>query len=196
MTKIETLIKEASFAIVDASGNNLNVMWELGVVTSLKKPSIVIVEEEQCDRMSYILMRYEILKYSTKNDNKKFLSGLNEILSKYMGSEHVLENNEPERLLQKNEYDAAVISAFRLLEKSIHEVRKEYLDNHKYNFNKIILNNNIKINSSYSSLKSDFLNKTIIPDVLLKKFIDYVPIRNQIVHGTTYNVGKKRRRKL
>lgn len=192
MTKSETLIKEASFAIVDASGNNSNVMWELGVVTSLKKPNIVIVEGEQYEMMKDRLRNYEFLKYSTKNGNKEFLYGLNEILFKYMGSEHVPENNEPERLLQKNEYDAAVISAFRLLERSIREEREKYLDNYKCNFNELILNFNTKINSSYSYLKSDFLNKKIIPDALLKKFIDYISIRNQIVHGTTYNVGKKK----
>jgi hypothetical protein len=37
MAKIETLLKESSLIIVDASGNNANVMWELGMAMNLNK---------------------------------------------------------------------------------------------------------------------------------------------------------------
>lgn len=190
MTKSETLIKEASFAIVDASGNNSNVMWELGVVTSLKKQKIVIIEEDQYDMMKDNLKNYKFLKYSTKNNNENFIFELNKILSNYFGSMGALENSEPERLLKKNEYAAAVISSFRLLERKLRELNEKYFSKNNFNIN--ISKHYFRYKNGILPIKLNNKEEGDSFKKIIDNVINYFPIRNQIVHGIPYYVDKKK----
>jgi hypothetical protein len=180
MAKSETLLKESSFAIVDASGNNANVMWELGVIMSLKKNLIVIVEEEQYRAIPHNLSNLKCLLYSTNNDNQKFITQLNEGLSTLVQLSHLSNDNEPERLLRKNEYDAAVISSFRLLESTLREYDGVFFTKGSNRPMPIPLSQMLR-----------YLIDSNLPQDLVRKAIDYVRIRNQIVHVATTNISKK-----
>ena len=176
MVKSETLLKESSYVIVDASGNNANVMWELGTIMSLNKKHLIIVEEEQSQTMPSNLSNFRYLTYSTSNDNEDFIARLGEELSTWL---HLSElDDEPDRLLSKNEYDAAVISAYRLLEISLREYSGLFTKG--------------SIGSMPVSLTQMLrqLRDSNLPQDLVNKSIDYLRIRNQIVHGTAISTKK------
>jgi hypothetical protein len=177
MAKSETLLKESSFAIVDASGNNANVMWELGTIMSLNKKLIIIVDEEQTQAIPSALSDLRYLTYSTSNDNEDFIAQLGKELSTWLDFSEL--GNEPERLLRKNEYDAAVISAFRLLEISLRE------------YNSIFTKGSIRPMIVPLSQMLRQLRESNLPQDLVNKTIDYLRIRNQIVHETTMSANKK-----
>lgn len=177
MTKSETLLKESSFAIVDASGNNANVMWELGTIMSLNKKLIIIVDEEQTHAMPSNLSELRYLTYSRDNDNQEFIAKLGEELSTLL---HLSElDNEPNRLLRKNEYDAAVISAFRLLEISLRE------------YSNLFAYGSTRTMPIPLSQMLRYLKESNIPQNMVTRIINYLPIRNQIVHETTMGINKK-----
>lgn len=81
MAKSDTLLKESSFAIVDASGNNANIMWELDTIMSLNKKLIIILDKEKTQAMPSALSGLRYLTYSTTNDNGGFIAQLDKELS-------------------------------------------------------------------------------------------------------------------
>lgn len=177
MAKSETLLKESSFAIVDASGNNANVMWELGTIVNLNKKYLIIVDDELSQTIPLNLTNLQYYTYSTSNDNENFISRVSKEVSVWNQiSEH---DNEPDRLLRKNEYDAAVISAFRFLESSLYEY------------------SNIFSKGSTRSIPIGLtqilrqLKESNLPLELVDKAINDIRIRNQIVHGTAMSINKK-----
>lgn len=115
--KVDTLISKCSMAVVDLSGNNANVMWELGNAMSKVKKVILIVDKEQAGNLPSNLSGLFFLTYSLSEDNLEFSERLgyylNEIQDK---STYEGEVQNYHRLLEKEEYDAAVIMAFRYLE--------------------------------------------------------------------------------
>lgn len=177
MAKSETLLKESSLAIVDASGNNSNVMWELGTIMSLNKKIIIIIDEEQTQAIPSALGALRYLTYSTSNDNENFIVQLSEELSNWLHSSEF--DNEPDRLLRKNEYDAAVISAFRLLETSLRE------------YNSMFAKGSARTMPVPLSQILRQLRESNLPQNLINKAIVYLRIRNQIVHETTMGANKK-----
>lgn len=70
--KIDALISKSSMAIVDLSGNNANIMWELGNIMSKNKLSILIADENQSDDLPFDLQGIPLFKYSLYGDNKDF----------------------------------------------------------------------------------------------------------------------------
>lgn len=177
MAKSETLLKESSFAIVDASGNNANVMWELGTIMSLDKKLIIIVDKEQSQAIPSNLRNLRYLTYSTNNDNEEFIAQLGKELSAWLNFSDF--DNEPDRLLRKNEYDAAVISAFRLLETSLRE------------YNSLFTKGSTRPMPVPLSQMLRHLKESNLPQDLVNKTIDYLRIRNQIVHEVTVSANKK-----
>lgn len=177
MAKSETLLKESSYSIIDASGNNTNVMWELGVLSGLNKKIIIIIDKEQSQGIHFDLNNIPYLTYSTINDNEDFIAQLVEEISSWIQNSEI--DNEPGRLLMKKEYNAAVISAFRLLEISL---RKNYSLFARYSTKQMPV-------SMFHMLR--YLRKSNLPQDLLIKTIDYLPMRNKIVHETAIIVGKK-----
>ncbi len=177
MARSETLLKESSFAIVDASGNNANVMWELGTIMSLKKKLIIIVDEEQSQAIPTDMSNFRFLKYSINNDNEDFITQLSKELSTWFDLSEF--DNEPDRLLKKNEYDAAVISAFRLLEISLRE------------YNSLFTKGSIRPMPVPLSQMLRNLRDSNLPQDLINKTFDYLRIRNQIVHEVKMSANKK-----
>jgi hypothetical protein len=172
MAKSETLLRESSFVIVDASDNNMNVMWELGVTKGLNKKMITIIDESQLQTIPFNLRNTKILTYSTDRENEIFVEKLSEELSILFDSSQV--DNEPKRLLVKKEYNAAIISAYRLLEITLRK--------HDELFPKSSVR---KINMPlFQMLKRLRYNESNISQELINKVADNLHIRNQIVHST------------
>lgn len=171
--KIDALISKASMAIVDLSGNNANIMWELGNIMSKNKLSILIADENQSDNLPFDLQGIPLFKYSLYGDNKHFLDSLNISLQEYdkgkkndsQSAKHYL------RLFDKGEYNAAVIAVFRFLE--------------------ITLSRKFKLENASLIGSLNLLNTNNVEDrEILSKVKGYRQIRNNIVHNNV-NVGKK-----
>ena len=175
LAKIETLLKESSFVIIDASGNSASVMWELAMSMTLQKKLVVIGDERQSKSMPNNLRSAHYLLYSTSKDNENFMDQLKERISSFVQPIHTSGNNELS-LLKKSDYNAAVISAFRWLENS--------LRNH-VNYN---MKNSAKM-SLYGLMRH--LMESDLPQDLVSDVFNYLRIRNQIVHETTANISKE-----
>lgn len=170
--KVDTLISKCSMAVVDLSGNNANVMWELGNAMSKVKKVILIVDKEQAGNLPSNLSGLFYLTYSLSEDNLEFAERLgyylNEIQDK---STYEGEVQNYHRLLEKEEYDAAVIMAFRYLETLA-------TDNSR--------SKPVPFSSILSSLYSD--NEEFEPVILEAK--RYRQIRNRIIHENV-NLSKE-----
>lgn len=178
MTKSETLLKESAMAIVDASGNSASVMWELGVIMDLKKKLIIIADKEQFQGLPNSISNYDYLLYNTNKENEEFISCFNEKLISLSRTLIPKTDNEPSRLLNKNEYDAAVISAFRILESSLREYL--HIENRKSNISRPV---------PLIQMLGELRN-TGLPKELLYRIEDFISIRNRVVHTST-TVDKK-----
>ena len=171
--KTDALISKASMTIVDFSGNNANIMWELGNIMSKNKLSILIVDEDQSDSLPFDLQSLHLFKYNLYGDNKHFVDTLNDFLLFFNNGK----KNEPEaekdylRLFDKGEYNAAVIAAFRFLEITL---------SRKYDFVRISLMESLNLLNTNNAEDEEALYK-------VKK---YRKIRNNIVHNNV-NVGKR-----
>ena len=177
MAKSETLLKESAYAIVDASGNNANVMWELGTIINLNKKLIIIIDEGQTQSMPVDIAGVQYLRYSVSSDNEVFFSQLREALSNWV--DFVKFDNEPDRLLGKSEYDAAVISAFRLLETYLREYNSRFAQGATR-----------QIPIALTQMLRQLKNSNMPPE-LVNKIATFVPIRNKIVHEATTPITKK-----
>lgn len=172
--KIDTLISKASMAIVDLSGNNANVMWELGNAMNKGKRVILIVDSEQAEKLPSNLMGKFYLSYSFTGDNTVFIESLNKYVKElYSEKDSTNCKDEHHRLLEKNEYAAAVISAFRLLETTLSNKYSDYSKSSSSLNLLNVLNSNNKKNSE-----------------LIFKVKGYRKVRNTIVHANI-NISKK-----
>lgn len=174
--KIDTLINQASMAIVDISGNNKYVSWELGNAIGKSKDIMIIRDEDydQSDPIPYNIAHTISLKYSFHGDNTEFLKKVNEFFSNLLNRDNskLFEIDEANRLLSKKEYAAAVILSFRNLEICM---RKNLCDN-EYSTTASLL----------SSLRSN--DKKMVG--LISQVRSFNKIRNELVH-TKSDVDKK-----
>lgn len=171
--KIDTLISQSSMAIVDLSGNNANVMWELGNAMSKDKHVILIVDSEQSGKVPSNLSGIFYLIYSVSGDNSAFLQSLNQHLRKLRDfKENFGDNDNPQRLMVKKEYTAAVILAFRLLETTLSNKFKDYTSGPT-----LSVLDKLNTNNEY--------NRS-----LLFKIKEYRKVRNALVHTNT-SISKK-----
>ena len=167
--KIDTLISKSSMAVVDLSGNNANVMWELGNVMSKAKKSILIVDNEQSENLPSNLKGLYFLKYSLSGDNSSFIKALNKYLVELNENKSNAEDHF--RLLEKGEYDAAVIAAFRLLETTLSDM----IDTKK--------------SAPFLSALNLLDTNNERDEMLLQKVKEYRKVRNNIVH-TNVRISK------
>lgn len=171
--KIDTLISKASIAIVDISGNNANVMWELENLMSKKKFVIMIGDINPSEITLFDVSEIPYLKYSISGDNADFLDGLTRCIRQWSAYRSQTSMNEDYfRLLEMGEYNAAVIAAFRFLETTLRE--------HFHQNNNPAVMGYLNLLNTYN--EKDKNN--------LKKVKAYVAIRNEIVH-TNQKVNKK-----
>lgn len=171
--KTDALISKASMTIVDLSGNNVNIMWELGNIMSKNKLSILIVDEDQSDSLPSNLQGLPFLKYNLYGDNKHFVNSLNKFIQEhYKDKKNEVEDEKDYlRLFDKGEYNAAVIAAFRFLEITL---------SRKYDFARLSLMESLNLLNTNNAEDEEVLYK-------VKK---YRKIRNNIVHNNV-NIGKR-----
>ena len=171
--KADALISKASMTIVDFSGNNANIMWELGNIMSKNKLPILIVDENQSDSLPSCLQGLSFLKYNLYGDNEHFVNTLNKFLQEHdKGKKNESEDEKDySRLFDKGEYNAAVIAAFRFLEITL---------SRKYDFARLSLMESLSLLNTNNAEDEEFLYK-------VKK---YRKIRNNIVHNNV-NIGKR-----
>lgn len=171
--KIDSLISKASMVIVDLSGNNANIMWELGNVMSKNKLSILIVDEDQSEGLPFDLQGIRFFKYSLYGDNKHFVDSLNRFLQEHNKDKKNESENEKDylRLFNKGEYNAAVIAAFRFLEVTL---------SRKYGLEKASLIETLNLLNTNNAEDKKVLYKVKM----------YRKTRNNIVHNNV-NIGKR-----
>lgn len=170
--KVDTLITKCSMVVVDLSGNNANVMWELGNAMSKAKNVVLIVDKEQAGNLPSNLSGLFYLTYSFSEDNFEFVDSLERYLNEIQDkNEYVDGIQNYHRLLEKEEYEAAVIMAFRYLETLLTDVSSPK----PVPFSMIL--------SSLYTENEEF--KTVISETK-----QYRQIRNRIVHGSV-NLSKE-----
>lgn len=171
--KIDALISKSSMSIVDLSGSNTNIMWELENILSKDKLSILIADKEQSKSVPFNLQKIHFFTYSLYDDNQHFIDSLNHFLQEHnKNKKNKLENGKDYlRLFNNGEYNAAVITAFRFLEETL---SKKY---------------NLERTSQIETL--NLLNTNNAEDKeILYRVKKYRKTRNNIVHNNI-NIGKR-----
>ena len=166
--KADLLINKSFMSIVDISDNNANVMWEYGHLTAKGKEVVLIRDKDVENNVPINISMAPYFEYSLTDDNEDFIEALEGVIQKIAISQNKLKNQEEHfRLLQKGEYNAAVISVFRFLE--------------------ITLTNKFGANNSHSALMLlRLLNTNTQEDrENLQRAREYLSIRNKIVHTDT-----------
>lgn len=165
MRKVELLINKSFMSIVDISGNSANVLWECGNLMAKGKDVILIGDKDVESNVPINISMAQYFEYSLIEDNEKFIENIERVIRKIATSQNKLKNQEEYfRLLQKGEYNAAVISVFRFLE--------------------ITLVNRFSTSNSHSVLMIlKLLNSNSQKDRKnIEKAIKYLSVRNKIVH--------------
>ena len=173
--KSEALLREASLVIADISGNSEAVKWELVRVRNMSKNLIIIADREQENLKLQSLGHQARVFYSLDGDNQDFICRLEQIISELVSTSDNSLPTEPQRLLEKKEYDATIVSSFRLLEMTLRQYCRA---------------NGIPLyrEGTLSSMLKQLLKNRVKAD-LIEPVINDLRIRNCIVHGIEANVG-------
>jgi uncharacterized protein YutE (UPF0331/DUF86 family) len=183
IAKITALINRAEFVVVDIATQN--TYFELGIALSNKdsKTRVLIIQEEgspiPSDIAGYLYLSRPIDPYQ----NTEILA--EQIENWFNQALEPLRHNyveEPERLLKKKEYRAAVISSISLFESFIRERLSEFT-------------NIRKSNKSLYSLVQLALEFQIIQPEQMANLKEWMYIRNNAVH-TTKKVSYQQARKI
>ncbi|PQJ12318.1 SIR2 family protein [Flavipsychrobacter stenotrophus] len=187
LAKISALIDKAEILVMDISSQNNNVMLELGMATAKGNSKKILVFKDEDDQIPSDL------------GGITYINKPNDIFTDYEGFFNEVENwfrdiaevyreyfeNEPSRLLNKNEYRAAIVSAISLLEKtlrskiSINETQYKYRAIPLFQIVRIAVEQNIVDKKDYITLRQG------------------LEIRNTIVHSTTaISITKDKAKKI
>ncbi|QUO20764.1 SIR2 family protein [Clostridiaceae bacterium Marseille-Q4143] len=170
--KVDMLISKTAMAILDLSGNNAHIMWELGNIMSKNKPFIVIADENQVDSLPFKLKEIQLFKYSLYGDNERFINELSNFLKTHYKEKDEAENEKDYvRLFNKGEYNAAVIAAYRFLEITMSK---------RFVFDETSLMKSLNLLNTNNAEDKEALFKVK----------EYRKIRNSIVHENVM-IGKK-----
>ncbi|MGE4289781.1 MAG: SIR2 family protein [Salinivirgaceae bacterium] len=170
VAKITALINRAEFIVVDIATQN--TYFELGIALSNKdkKNRILIIKEEDsplpADIQGYLYISrpsevYQEPEYFVESISNWFREALEPLKNNYF--------EEPERLLAKKEYRAAVIASISLLENYIRERLSDYP-------------NLVKSNKSLYTLIQLAIEYQIISSDEMGHLKEWMYIRNNAVH--------------
>lgn len=188
LAKISALIDRSELVVLDISGSNRNVLLELGMIAGKRKDGkrILLLKDKQ-DLLPSDLMG---IMYVIKPDDiftnyeefyqivENWFRGIAEEYSKYF-------ENEPSRLFAKNEFRAAIISAFSLLEQTLR--KKIIISETQFRYRAIPLFQMIKI-----SLEQEIINEKEYS--IIRTGLE---LRNAIVHASSdYRISKEQTRKI
>lgn len=171
--KADLLIHKSFMSILDISNNNSQITWEYENLIKKEKPFILICDKDTDDIILDNVPSSSCLKYSFIEDNDEFIKQLESEIHKILKSQNKLQEQEHFRLLEKKEYNAAVISVFRYLEITLCDNFEKERTPRSY----LILLRSLRANNLQDS-KNIFMAK------------EYLSIRNKIVH-TDSIVNKK-----
>lgn len=167
--KADLLINKSFMSIVDISDNNANVMWEYGHLRAKGKDVVLIRDKDAENSVPINIAMIPYLQYSLTEDNDGFIDAVEENIQKIARSQHKLENQKEHfRLLEKGEYNAAVISVFRYLEITLSK---------KFGGNRNPRSDLMLLKLLNTNTPEDSEN--------LQKAKEYLSIRNKIVHTDT-----------
>lgn len=173
MSKIKMLINEASVGIIDITGVNNYVKWEYKLLKDNNK-SVIIIAEKNIDVDSKFFSDVNIIFYDYNKVDQLIVKIIKEI-EKITGDSQNHEISEARGLLNKNEYNAAVIIAYRSIEVLL---RKK------------LNNKNNKKNNVENFLDIETMFKELNIEYDMEKFQKIRKIRNSIVH-TNYSISEK-----
>jgi len=118
LAKIPSIIQRSFMVVIDASSFKQQYQYELTLALEKKKKILLITDERT--KLPFDIKNMEMTIFERpqnvySEDIIGFLNRLEEFLSTNLLDVDLL-SKEPERLLKKHEYGAAVISAFSILE--------------------------------------------------------------------------------
>lgn len=172
MTKSELVIQKSRIALVDISQLNPNVNWELKTLRKNNKNIILISRLDATGYWEY--MGKEKIVFYKSLDDKGFLEELIDEFNQLLVTNPDSKINAAEQLYKNENYNSAAISAFKLLENTIH---KSKIIPFSYNY------------SLYNLLLKLYSNKIIT--VRYGQIKELSNLRNQIVHSD-YSISKRK----
>lgn len=111
--KINTLIQKARITIVDISTNNSNIFMELGIINEFSKPCLIVTNDYM--NVPIELSNHKVVQGNFEDKLDDLVCSIENFLEMHKESIKDFEH-EPKRLFDIGEYNAAIISAIRLLE--------------------------------------------------------------------------------
>ena len=169
LAKINALIQNAEIVICDLSDYNINVKNELDLALSYQMKKILVISDDIHHNKTSINNRN--LSYVIKNKDFNIIEAIDLWLREISTDYFDLFNKEPIRLLEKEEYRAAIVSAISLFESEAT----------KYFANRVIVNDNRKI--SNIRLAQQLLNHEVINSEEYKLLSEWVLLRNHLIHA-------------
>lgn len=174
MAKVYALIEKSAVVVADLS--TANTLFEVGMVLSkegMTKPLILIAEDQAS--VPFDLSNYTVIRRprSLDDDSSSFIRALESAFAGAFEKISPALEDEPNRLLSKKEYRAAIIAAFSLLE---HELR-QHLE---------LLNiDTFSSRSSLGSLMEIARSREILPPKVFDRLRLHASMRNRIAHSRT-----------
>lgn len=89
MGKIESMIYDAEFLVVDISGNNANVLIELGIALSRRKEIILITSGKDENDVPTDVRHLEYIRYDLQN-HEEFLAKLGKAIKSILGDSETI----------------------------------------------------------------------------------------------------------
>lgn len=174
LAKISALIDRSELLIMDISGGNRNVLLELGMIAGKREDGkkILILKEKQDILPSDLMgMTYVIKPDNIFTNYEEFYQIVETWFREISADYNQYFENEPSRLINKNEFRAAIISAFSLLEQtlrnkiSFNETQFRYRAIPLFQMIKISLDQGIINEKDYSSIRNGLeLRNAIVHD--------------------------------
>lgn len=188
LAKISALIDRAEILVMDISGRNSNVLFELGMATPRfkdKKKILLIKDKDDVAPVDITGSMFLDKPINLFTHYEEFYNRVEAWFKDIAGDYDEYFTAEPSRLMAKNEYRAAVVAAITLLEKVLRN--KIVISETQFRYRAIPLFQMVKIALAQNLIdKKDYMN--------IRQGLD---IRNTIVHAVKdYHVTKDRAKKL
>ena len=182
--KISAIIQKASIAVVDISDGSAVVNMEVGIIVEKKIPCVII--SSNTDLIPIEMTANYVIKGDFDIGISELLSAIEDrisYISKDLNKRDSSPYDEPRRLYELKEYNAAVISSIRLLEITLSEYRLQAEHNGEISKAPKTLRNLIdfyceRSNSNYYS-----------------EIQNWITTRNRVVHSQ-YSVTRQQCKKI
>jgi hypothetical protein len=172
MAKIYALMERAAIVVADLSSKN--ALLEVGMVLSRDgpaKPLIIITDDESS--IPFDVGSYKVIRRprTLEDDSPMFIRAIESAFADAFSRISPALEDEPNRLLEKKEYRAAVISAFSLLEHGL----RQLLEEAEPNF--------FTSRLSLMRLLEYALRQGVLSSREFEKLRDHARLRNRIAHS-------------